>query len=140
MADSSSRKDTTMRRKDFKGAQEWTKADCSISDRTVWRLSGRKISGSWRFVNRRVFDGGVGWVSGGIVLRSRDILEGTEPDEVEDLLERSVGDELDVIFFYVVSMASTLRVVSGRLYRCPSAVEIVSRVFECGNGAPIYRS
>jgi len=74
------------------------------------------------------------------VLRSRDILEGTEPDEVEDLLERSVGDELDVIFFYVVSMASTLRVVSGRLYRCPSAVEIVSRVFECGNGAPIYRS
>ena len=39
----------------------------------VWRLLARKISGSWRFVIRRVFEGGVGMLSGGSVERSIDI-------------------------------------------------------------------
>lgn len=39
----------------------------------VWRLSARKISGSWRLVTRRVFDGGVGCCRGGREERSIDI-------------------------------------------------------------------
>ena len=38
----------------------------------VCRLSGLNMSRSWRFVMRSVFDGGVGWMRGGIVDRSRD--------------------------------------------------------------------
>jgi len=50
----------------------------------VWRLSGRNISGSERLVMRRVLEGGVGWTSGGKVLRSIDIFV---------LEEREVGRE-----------------------------------------------
>ena len=39
----------------------------------VWRLSERKISVSWRFVIRRVFEGGVGIVKAGMEERSIDI-------------------------------------------------------------------
>jgi hypothetical protein len=39
----------------------------------VWILSARKISGSFRFVMRSVFEGGVGIASGGIVERSIDM-------------------------------------------------------------------
>lgn len=40
----------------------------------VCRLSGRKTSASWRLVMMRVFEGGVGWLSGGRLERSIDIL------------------------------------------------------------------
>lgn len=66
-----------MRRKDLRGAKEWIGAEALMRSLMVWRLSGRKISGSWRLVIRRVFDGGVGWMSGGRVERSmeRGVLE-----------------------------------------------------------------
>jgi len=73
MAESSSKKDTMILRKDLSGAQEWIGAEASMSSLIVWRLSARNISGSCRFVMRRVFEGGVGWTRGGIVLKSIDI-------------------------------------------------------------------
>jgi len=60
-------------RKDLSGAQEWMGAEASMRSLIVCRLSARNISASCRFVMRRVFEGGVGWTSGGIVLRSIDI-------------------------------------------------------------------
>lgn len=72
MADSSEKKETMMREKDFKGAQVWMGAEVLISSLMDWRLSGRKISVSLRLVMRRVLDGGVGCVSGGRLERSRE--------------------------------------------------------------------
>lgn len=40
----------------------------------VWRLSARKMDASWRLVIMRVFEGGVGWVRGGMLERSMDML------------------------------------------------------------------
>lgn len=62
-----------MRRKERRGAQEWMGAEALMRSLMVWRLSARKISGSWRFVIKRVFEGGVGIVRGGMVDRSMDI-------------------------------------------------------------------
>lgn len=73
MAESSSKKETIMRRKERKGAQEWIGADELMRSLIVWRLSARKISESWRLVIKRVFEGGVGMERGGRVERSRDI-------------------------------------------------------------------
>ena len=60
IADSSSKKDTMMRRKDLRGAQECIGADEFMRSLMVWRLSGRNISRSFRFVIMSVLDGGVG--------------------------------------------------------------------------------
>jgi len=73
MAEFSSKKDTMILRKDLSGAHEWIGAEALTRSLIVWRLSARNISGSCRFVMRRVFEGGVGWTRGGIVLRSIDI-------------------------------------------------------------------
>ncbi len=73
MAESSVKKETIMRRKDFSGAQEWMGADELIKSLIVWMLSARNISGSLRLVIRRVFEGGVGWTRGGRLERSIDI-------------------------------------------------------------------
>lgn len=62
-----------MRRKERRGAQEWIGAEALTRSLMVWRLSARKISGSWRLVIRSVFEGGVGIARGGIVERSMDI-------------------------------------------------------------------
>lgn len=72
IAESSSKKETIIREKDFKGAQEWIGAEVLMRSLIVWRLSGRKISASFRLVIRRVLEGGVGWVRGGRLVRSRD--------------------------------------------------------------------
>lgn len=73
IAEASSKKVTMMRRKERRGAQEWIGAEELIRSLIVWRLSARKISGSWRLVMRRVLEGGVGMERGGIVERSMDI-------------------------------------------------------------------
>ena len=62
-----------MRRNERKGAQEWIGAEALMRSLIVCRLSARKISGSWRFVIRRVLEGGVGIWRGGMVERSMDI-------------------------------------------------------------------
>lgn len=141
MADSSSRKDTTMRRNDLRGAHVWIGAARSIRDRTVCRLSGRKMSASWRFVKRRVLDGGVGWASGGMVLRSRDMLEGTEPEDAEDLLERRVGDELDDIFVVLVLCSGDVAacMLVGRSV-CRSSTSESTRCVRSGSPFLIYSS
>jgi len=90
------KKETIIRRKDFSGAQECIGAEALTRSLMVWRLSGRKISGSERLVMRRVLEGGVGWTSGGMVLRSIDIFV---------LEEREVGredwgeDSEDIVMF-----------------------------------------
>jgi hypothetical protein len=79
----------TIRRKDFRGDQETREAEDSITPRSCWRWEGLKISGFARLVMRRVFVGVAGWVSGGIVERSR-----VRPrEEARDLLgvDRGVG-------------------------------------------------
>lgn len=70
IAEASSKKDTIMREKDFRGAQEWMGALVLMSSRIVWRLSARKTIGSLRLVIISVFEGGVGCVYGGIEERS----------------------------------------------------------------------
>jgi len=70
MAESSEKKETMMRRKDLRGAQEWIGAEELMRSLMVWRLSGRKISMSWRLVIRRVLEGGVGAWRGGMADRS----------------------------------------------------------------------
>jgi len=74
MADSSFQKETTILRKDLRGAHEWIGAEALIRSLMVWRLSARKISASERLVIKRVFEGGVGWIRGGRFERSMDIL------------------------------------------------------------------
>ena len=46
IAESSLKKDTIIRRKDFNGAQEWIGADELMRSLMVCRLSGRKTSAS----------------------------------------------------------------------------------------------
>lgn len=60
-----------MRRKDFSGDHVYIGAVASISCRIVCKLSGRKMSRSSKFVIRRVLVGGVGWVRGGMLDRSK---------------------------------------------------------------------
>lgn len=67
----SSRNDTTIRRKDLSGDHVYMGAVASIRPRIVCRLSGRKMSRSSKFVIRRVFVGGAGCVSGGMLDRSK---------------------------------------------------------------------
>lgn len=71
MAACSSRNDTTMRRKDFRGDHVYMGAVASISCRMVCKFSGRKMSRSSKLVMRRVLVGGVGCVSGGMLDRSK---------------------------------------------------------------------
>lgn len=73
MAESSSKKETMIRRNDLRGAQEWMGAEALTRSLMVWRLSARKISTSWRLVIMSVFDGGVGSCRGGRLERSMDI-------------------------------------------------------------------
>lgn len=73
IAASLSKKDTIIRRKLRKGAHEWMGADELMRSLMVWILSARNISGSFRLVMRRVFEGGVGIARGGIVDKSIDI-------------------------------------------------------------------
>lgn len=72
MAESVEKKETIMREKDLRGAQVWMGAEVLIRSLIVWRLSGRKISLSLRFVMRRVLEGGVGCTRGGRLERSRE--------------------------------------------------------------------
>lgn len=72
IAESMSKKETMIREKDFKGAQEWIGAEVLMRSRMVWRLSGRKTDLSCRLVIMSVFEGGVGKESGGREERSRD--------------------------------------------------------------------
>jgi hypothetical protein len=74
MAEASSKKETMMRRKDLRGAQAWIGAEESMRSLMVWRLSGRKMAVSRRFVMRRVFEGGVGIDRGGTIERSIDMV------------------------------------------------------------------
>jgi hypothetical protein len=71
IADSSSKKETMMRRNDLRGAHEWIGAEELMSSLMVWRLSGRNISRSFRFVIMRVLEGGVGCWRGGTAAISR---------------------------------------------------------------------
>jgi len=71
----------------------------------VWRLSARNISASWRLVIRRVFEGGVGWIRGGRVERSMDMLLFRDAREVGldsggevEVGESAVGDSGDAIW------------------------------------------
>ena len=68
-----------MRRKDLSGAQVTTGAVADTSSRIVCRLSGRKTSGSFKFVISSVFVGGVGCVRGGRFDRSREREDLDEP-------------------------------------------------------------
>lgn len=71
IADSTSKKETMMRRNDLRGAHEWSGAEELMRSLMVWRLSGRNISRSFKFVMMRVLDGGVGWWKGGTAEISR---------------------------------------------------------------------
>ena len=109
MAASSSKKETTMRRKDLRGAQLCTGAVCATSSRIVCRLSGRKMAGSCRLVKRRVLEGGVGAWKGGRFERSSDREAlGRVPEEREEKPGRAsgaaapVGDGGPDIVSYVV--------------------------------------
>lgn len=115
MAESSSKKETIIRRNERKGAQEWIGALALIRSLIVWRLSARKISGSWRFVMRRVLEGGVGIVRGGMVERSRDI--GVRDSREEGREER--GDEVsdDILFVVICSDLEMLVETEGRFWR-----------------------
>lgn len=59
-----------MRRKDFRGAKEWSGNRELMCCRMVAREAGWKMVGSLSWVIRRVLDGGEGWLRGGIVERS----------------------------------------------------------------------
>lgn len=49
IAESMSKKEVTIRRRDFRGAQVWMGACWFMSSRIWIRFEGRKMSGSWRF-------------------------------------------------------------------------------------------
>lgn len=70
--------DTTMRRKDFSGENEWRGAWVVKSARIESRDEGVKSWEERRLVMRRVFEGGDGWIRGGMLDRSRerDVREG----------------------------------------------------------------
>lgn len=72
-----------MRRKLLNGAHEWIGADELIRSLIVWMLSARKISGSFKFVIRRVFVGGCGNTRGGMLERSMFMAAFLEAREVE---------------------------------------------------------
>lgn len=64
-----------------------------MSSLMVWMLSARNISGSFKLVMRRVFEGGVGCVSAGMLDRSIDILDRLREVGLDDSGVRS-GDML----------------------------------------------
>lgn len=83
VAASGVKKETIMRRKDFSGAKEWMVDVELIRSRIVCRLGAEKISRERRFVIRSVLEGGVGWMRGGTLLKSKD--KGVRvPDERRD--------------------------------------------------------
>jgi hypothetical protein len=95
IAASSSKKETMIRRKDLRGAHEWIGAEELMRSLIVWRLSARKTSRSWRLVMSRVFEGGVGRASGGMVDRSSD--SGVRDLEEEGLEETGELSE-DIVY------------------------------------------
>lgn len=69
----------------------------SIRERIVCRFGAEKISRERRLVIRRVLEGGVGWMRGGMLLRSRD--RGVRaPEERRDWRGDSSGDDAADIF------------------------------------------
>jgi hypothetical protein len=86
-------KETMIRRKDLRGAQTWIGADALISSRMAWRLSGRKISGSLRFVMSSVFEGALGVGRGGRVEKSMDMVDDRDDRDVREE-GRDAGGEL----------------------------------------------
>lgn len=82
-----------IRRKLLRGAHEWIGAEELMSSLMVWMLSARNISGSFKLVMRRVFEGGVGCVSAGMLDRSIDILDRLREVGLDDSGVRS-GDML----------------------------------------------
>jgi hypothetical protein len=71
-----------------------------MSSLMVWRLSGRKISASFKFVISRVLEGGVGMDRGGTFERSIDM---HVRDAFED--ERDIGGELSADMLVVGNQA-----------------------------------
>jgi len=71
-----------IRRKDFRGAHVWIGTCWFMSSRISIRFSGRKMTGSSRFVIMRVFAGGSGVMRGGRSDKSseRGVLGVFEPD------------------------------------------------------------
>lgn len=94
MAESTSKKDTTIRLKDFSGAHVCTAPYWLIVSRIWTRLEGLKISGSNRLVIMRVFDGGEGSTSGGRSEKSSESDDLFLDDDRECWGEASVVDML----------------------------------------------
>lgn len=76
-----------------------------MRSRMTWRFSGRKMAGSVRLVKRRVFEGGVGGVMGGILERSRVRFERREAEE-ED---RECCGEVSILKAVVVNVDVEVR-------------------------------
>ena len=94
-----------MRRKDLRGEKECRGAEALIRSRIWTREGAEKIVGSWRFVMRRVFDGGEGTISGGSEERSR--VRGVDVGGEEGLLRSVAGGEI-VVFVMVRSTKGKL--------------------------------
>ena len=87
-----------MRRNDLSGAKAWILDVWEIRSRIVWRFSGRKMSILLRLVIRRVLDGGVGWISGGKLERSRVRFMPLREEKDEDREVRELVAEGDPSF------------------------------------------
>jgi hypothetical protein len=79
-----------MRRRDFSGENAWRGTMLERWVRIVAREAGWKIDRSSRLVMRRVFEGGAGWVSGGI--EDRSIERGVLGDRGERAGDDIVGE------------------------------------------------
>lgn len=106
-----------MRRKDLRGAQVWMGAVLLINSLIVCRLSGRKMDRSLRLVMRRVFDGGVGCCSGGMLERSRlrDFFENLE--EALEVREGTCGlmsSDVEAILCFGVCVCLVMQKLSER--------------------------
>lgn len=84
-----------MREKDFSGAQVWMVAVVLMRSLMVSKLEGRKMSFEFRFVMIKVFEGGVGMESGGILVRSRD--SPGDRDRLEAGREDCGEDSVDMV-------------------------------------------
>jgi len=79
-------KEQTIRRMEGSGEKEFRGALADIWERISSSAGGWKMWRSWRSVIKRVFDGGVGWDSGGMLETSMD----SEGREVWELV---LGEE-----------------------------------------------
>lgn len=89
------------------------------------RFSGRKMAGSARLVKRRVFEGGVGGVIGGMDERSRVRFDRREADE-EERECRGEGSIVDVV---CVVVEEVMKFVVLILDCCRVSVAVVCDVF-----------